>query len=468
MAELPPTNTWATKTKPKGLLDCDRLLQLKQIFMKYDSWGSNELDIEQLGLVLQEFGMPVSADGMHMFFDNFGGPDVRITFSEFMAAFHSPKPGYDPPLVDPIAAADGKFVDVQFPPQDSSIWPVAAGPTREAGPAEWVRSSNIGGELFEAVHPNDLARDRLGDCWLLSALAGLAEFEGAIFGLFEERRQSPDGRYTMRIFNGKYFEPIVIDDFVPISPSSGEPLFALPRNAAQWVLLVEKAVAKWMGGYLQCTGAYCLVGYMLLTDAGPCIAYGQGRGGQPPFDSESYTELRVDMADPHKRSSVRLAMQGAKSADEVWQALRSADEMNYIMCGWTLRSSTPQAPTGSVDSNGIVKDRAYTIISVREVNADGRIWRVVQLRNIWNALPGAKWNGPLSNVWPQWGQSPQLEQELGISNPALNGMFWMTWDDFRCTFTDIGIVPKTMEVPRLGQVELQLPIQAGDRHGRIR
>merc|ERR1719329_1636128 len=111
-----------------------------------------------------------------------------------------------------------------------------------------------------------------------------------------------------------------------------------------------------MGGYSQCTGAYCLVGHMLLTDAGPCIAYGQGQAGRPPYDPDSYSELRVDMADPHDRSSVRLAMQGARGAEQVWQALREADEMNYIMCAWTLKSSNPQASTGSVDSNGIVKD----------------------------------------------------------------------------------------------------------------
>merc|ERR1719198_2112444 len=36
---------------------------------------------------------------------------------------------------------------------------------------------------------------------------------------------------------------------------------------------------------------------------------------------------------------------------------------------------------------------------------------------------------------------------------TLDGMFWMSWDDFRNRYSDIGIVPKQMEVPRMGVVE---------------
>lgn len=475
---LPPTSYSASQyvgappQTPKGLLDRSRLLELKQIFLKYDTDGSNMLGIDELGHVLEEINMPVGPQGLHMFYENFDvSPDGRISFAEFMAAFHSPQPAYDPPQVAAVAAADGRFVDVQFPPNDSSVWmsnnPAAdkADAVRQAcgGAMQWVRSNDLcqGGPLFENVHPNDISQPVLGDCWLLGALAGLAEFEGAVFGLFEERRQSPDGRYTMKLYNGTEFEPVVIDDFIPVSAVDGETLFSKPQDNDQWVLLAEKAMAKWMGSYIQCTCAYNLVAFMLLTDSGPCKAFGQSRNGQPPFDSNNYTEMRVTLTDPHVRGSVFLEEQGPASHEVVWQELLTADRMNYIVCAWTLKE------VGPVGSNGLVRGKAYAIIGALEVQADGINWRVVHVRNPWASVPGAFWRGQLSDEWAGWGQYPQLAQELGAGNPGLDGTFWMTWDDFRDAFSDIGVVPKTMEVPRLGQIECEAPIPAPNaRHGK--
>merc|ERR1712170_85276 len=85
--------------------------------------------------------------------------------------------------------------------------------------------------------------------------------------------------------------------------------------------------------------------------------------------------------------------------------------------------------------------------------ADGRVWKVLQLRNPWGANPAAEWKGPLSDNWNMWGNFPELYQALEMGQGTLDGMFWMGWDDFRNRYSDIGIVPKQMEVPRMGVVE---------------
>lgn len=457
-----------------GVLEKERLLLLKQAFAKCDVRGDGALTAEEWGEALAECGMPVGPQGLASFFSRFGRD--RLSFQELMAAFHSPKPPGRPPQVMPATAEDGKFVDVQFPPNLDSIL-TSSNPQadhvedlkRSYGGQEitWLRATELspGGQLFNNVHPNDITQgSSLGNCWLLAALAGFAEFEGAVFSFFEERTASADGRYTMRLFNGREWEPVVIDDYIPISESDWRPLMAKPQGNEMWVLLAEKALAKWMGSYVKSCGAYCLVPYLLLTDAGVCKAYGQGRHGQPPFDRDDYRRHEVTLPDPHDRSSVRLEGQGHATSEVLWSELREADKSNYIVCAWTQKD-----PDGGADitSAGIVRKHSYPVISTREVAADGQRWRLVQLRNPWAAAPGAEWSGPLADRWPQWASFPELSQKLGIGNAALDGVFWMTWDDFREHFSDVGIVPKTMEVPRLGKVEVEAPMAgATARHGK--
>merc|ERR1712166_548576 len=225
-----------------------------------------------------------------------------------------------------------------------------------------------------------------------------------------------------------------------------------------WVLLAEKAMAKWFGSYVQIQGAYCLVAYLLLTEVGECKVFTQNPSSQPPFNTELYSMVNITMAEAHNRNSVQLGPQpGQYPADQVWAELCNADQQNFIMASFTFKDPAQTAGVGAsgeiIASDGIVKGHAYSVISAREVQADGRIWRVLQVRNPWGANPAAEWNGVLSDKWPEWNSYPELRQALEIGNSELDGMFWMTWDDFRNRFSDVGIVPKQMEVPRLGAVE---------------
>merc|ERR1719329_1593129 len=104
---------------PPGVLEKQRLLQLKQAFAKHDTNGAGALDVDQWGQVLAECGMPVGPQGLASFFAQFRFD--RLSFQELMAAFHSPKPPGELPQVMPASAEDGKFIDVQFPPNLDSI-----------------------------------------------------------------------------------------------------------------------------------------------------------------------------------------------------------------------------------------------------------------------------------------------------------------------------------------------------------
>ena len=64
----------------------------------------------------------------------------------------------------------------------------------------------------------------MGDCWLMSAVASLAEFPTSLVKLFHERELSADGKYHIQLYapatntrewGSAGWRTIVIDDLVP-------------------------------------------------------------------------------------------------------------------------------------------------------------------------------------------------------------------------------------------------------------
>lgn len=56
-----------------------------------------------------------------------------------------------------------------------------------------------------------------------------------------------------------------------------------------------------------------------------------------------------------------------------------------------------------------------------------------------------------------------MKKELLGEGGKLDGMFWMTFENFVKRYSDCGIVPKAMETPRLGQMD---GVQEGGKHGK--
>ena len=96
--------------------------------------------------------------------------------------------------------------------------------------------------IREGITPSDIAQGALGDCWLLSAFACLAEFPGAIENLFLTREVSPRGKYAVRLYDDRLgnWRVVTVDDSFPCD-ASGTPLFAQPHQGELWVLVLEKA-----------------------------------------------------------------------------------------------------------------------------------------------------------------------------------------------------------------------------------
>ena len=86
------------------------------------------------------------------------------------------------------------------------------------------------------IRADNIAQGRLGDCWLLAALAVLADFPGHIQQLFKESEIAESGKYTVYLYDLRDgWEEVEIDDYIPCDPRDGEPIFSRPE--AMFILI---------------------------------------------------------------------------------------------------------------------------------------------------------------------------------------------------------------------------------------
>ena len=169
-----------------------------------------------------------------------------------------------------------RYGDSDFPPNASSIgtWK-GLGEKAVTEKIEWRRGDNIcalaAGEharLFSGtIEPADIGQGQLGDCWLMTALACLAEYPGAIQRVFLTDQYNPRGRYVLQLYCGELerFVTVAIDDSIPVERGTNTPIFAKPNGKELWVALLEKAFAKFVGNYNALDGGYPLWGLQALT-----------------------------------------------------------------------------------------------------------------------------------------------------------------------------------------------------------
>lgn len=123
--------------------------------------------------------------------------------------------------------------------------------------AEWVRAADLDParrfQLFEGkIEPADLIQSaELGDCYLVAALACLAETPAAIRKIVREDERSARGKYGVHVYDGvaEKWTVVVVDDFVPVYKGTRKPAFIQPHGNELWAVIIEKALAKHCGSY---------------------------------------------------------------------------------------------------------------------------------------------------------------------------------------------------------------------------
>lgn len=305
-------------------------------------------------------------------------------------------------------------------------------------------------KIVEDINPGDVCQGGVGDCWLLSALSALAEFDDAITVLFKKRRdlhlppKDTFNQYTIELYDLTTFRPVdvVIDERLIWDDQSGDLLSCKPGKAGDlWPALIEKALAAHCGGWDKIDGGQCTHAWRLLTGCKEVYTLRkEGNefkcyGAYNP-NEEKWEKLANSPHDgfqglwPMKWPDVGGGggMDQGLSQDEFFLRMCAWDDNNFIMGGGT------RAGSDTNNTNGIVDGHAYTVLSCVD-NAGGEGFDMVKVRNPWGQQEFEC--GDWTDSGPNWERYPKVYEACGRPVKKDDGIFWMQKENFFNYFSTI-------------------------------
>ena len=318
-----------------------------------------------------------------------------------------------------------KYTDREFPPNLKSIAGFDDNPyinSRELAHCKWLRPEQFFGRktykvFSDSIEPNDILQGFLGDCFFLSAIAAIAEFQHRIKKLFLTRDQQPSGAYCVAICVTGNWEEVILDDLFPCDPRKGnEPVFNTTKTKELWVMLLEKAYAKVFGGFINIDAGTTTEALNDLTGC-PTAHFDVKRDGTP---------------------------------DDHWKNIFDAEQQDYIMCCCTGNIKGGGAGDDSIDGRiGIAGNHAYSLLGAYEITRQGgrlravkpkrgekknrNNTRIVKIRNPWGT---GEWKGSWRDNDSRW--TPELRKDLEMENKD-DGIFCMEFRDFLKYYADYQI-----------------------------
>lgn len=289
---------------------------------------------------------------------------------------------------------------------------------------------------FKTIKAEDISQGALGDCWLLSSLAALANQPHYIRKMFLTHQYNPRGKYRIRIYCPIQKKDIVIevDDYIPCHKSSKKPVFTSPHGHESWVMLLEKMFAKYQRSYANIEGNTMLYAMIVLTGC---------NGNHFSRTPQGWQAFDLVVKPPSSGNS--------KDRDEVYLASYSDDKKSdndlfYLLSHLISKKCIVAAGTKGEDKTieegrgkegGIVPGHAYTILRAYQPMFTTERLRLVKLRNPWGTF---EWKGAWSDDSPEWKKHPQVKYELWPNIKDNDGCFWMLWEDFIDYYDSIDVI----------------------------
>jgi calpain-15 len=308
-----------------------------------------------------------------------------------------------------------EYDDPDFPPMAVSVGPWKDKSAEEVDKEiEWKRGNEIcsveevPGEgtddvqhirLFsDKIEPSDIGQGQLGDCWLMTALACLSEFPGAIQNIFETDEYNPRGRYVVRLYCGqkRRWESIVVDDHIPVKRGTDTPIFAKPNGKELWVALLEKAFAKFVGNYQKLDGGFAIWGLQAMTgdqvanwmlEEGVWKAYEiryrqiKGQKGLKADDIPEEDPAPIcgsAPANPDRADKNDIAFYRTLDEKKKHLQMQPTDFFDQL-CQWDQEQCVIAASTSGKDEgtstaqSGLVQGHAYSVIECKKIE-DGHTY----------------------------------------------------------------------------------------------
>jgi len=330
------------------------------------------------------------------------------------------------------------FVDKGFPPALRSIGEIPAatkGREPEWVPVRYLRAGTW--ELFQGgISPNDLLQGAIGNCWLVAAMASLAEFPEAVEAVFGQKELSESGRCGIILYDARCTKlNVTVDEYIPCHPrewwdEEGTPLFARPNGNEAWVLLLEKAFAKMLGSYRELSGGNCCTAFRAFTGERKTFVWARSEGEAARVDGEW---KRMQLADGEDHFEWTPGEEQRRNGEGLWREVRNYDRQSFLVaCSMRARTGLEH-----VRIDGLVEAHAYSVLHAVEVEGH----RLLFLRNPWGN--DKRWNGRWSDGDDAWAANPGVRRRL---RPEFrdDGAFWMAWVDFQAIFDFVYVCARTM------------------------
>jgi len=321
-------------------------------------------------------------------------------------------------------------------------------------------------KIIGDVDPSDIFQGSVGDCWLLSGISAVAEFDGAIKRLF---RKTPNlekmpmdsydnttaigNMYTVTLWDLATWKEvdILIDERLPAHyDGSGNLLAGKPSEDGElWACYLEKALAIHCGGWDKIVGGQCTHAWALLTGCkeqysmsrNPATGKWRCFAKYNPKTNEwgKHANSPHDMPKTTWRVGWPEVGGGGKrdqelDDEEIFMCLYAWDQVNYIVGAGTSGKSDKHSTGGMVDNH------AYSVIESVD-NVAGTDIDLIKVRNPWGK--GEIEDGEFDDDGPGWDKYPQIKKAL---KPVVadDGIFWVTKKEFFQFFETIYLSASNM------------------------
>ena len=278
--------------------------------------------------------------------------------------------------------------DPHFPPPPGETW---LRPTESTlGASVSLFADSVARENGASI---SLGSARLGDSWLLGALATVASRPSLLHQLFLSVRGCHCGVYTVQLFIGDSWTPVTVDDRLPCD-ASGVPLYARSAHPGElWVSLMEKAYAKLLGGYAALRIGHLPTALRALTGGLPLTV---------PLDVDSSEASSVEPLSWERLR--RFAANGAPMS-----LLRRSPSSNDSAGGGVGGGDGGDADVASVVTavkSGMMHGLAYPVLRTRATNGS---------RDVLVSCPWSQPEAPSTCQWIAFDELPALFDVLHVA-----------------------------------------------------
>eukprot|EP01080_Neovahlkampfia_damariscottae_P009084 gene9084-1179_t len=277
-----------------------------------------------------------------------------------------------------------KFIDPNFPPNDSSIFVNEKTKKEDKNLHDvkpvWCRPPKDHVFWSGNFEVSDLKQGGVGDCYLLSALNIISQKIHLIQNLFVNSN-AEYGVYSFRFYKNGWKE-IIIDDLIPCHEKTLVPIFTQSKSNEYWFILLEKAYAKFHGTYQN-------------LDMG--------------HTTDAFFDLTGGIASTYFSMDFTL--------DSLWDLLKNNHQSD------TLMAASSNVFEEGTNTQGILSQHAYTVLQVHDDDHS----KLIKLRNPHGT---STWTGKWHNK-DQISWTSELKDKLKLNDESFDGTFWMDVIDFK-------------------------------------